>query len=118
MQPSRGPGPHSTPMITTLIQAMRGQAQAFVDDVTITLTGTGGHGAMPHRAADPVVAAASVVMALQTVVPRNVDPQQTAIVTVGALNAGRANNVIAQTATLERVLLAKRFLAHPTRPRA
>ena len=118
MQPSRGPGPHSTPMITTLIQAMRGQAQAFVDDLTITLTGTGGRGAMPHRAADPVVAAASVVMALQTVVPRNVDPQQTAIVTVGALHAGRANNVIAQTATLERVLLAKRFLAHPTRPRA
>ena len=78
-----------------------GPAMASSDDVTITLTGIGGHGAMPHRAADPVVAAASLVMALQTVVSRNVDPQQTAIVTVGALNAGRANNVIPQTATLE-----------------
>jgi len=78
-----------------------GPAMASSDDVTITLTGIGGHGAMPHRAADPVVAAASIVMALQTVVSRNVDPQQTAIVTVGALHAGRANNVIPQTATLE-----------------
>ncbi len=78
-----------------------GPAMASSDDVTITVTGTGGHGAMPHRAADPVVAAASIVMALQTVVSRNVDPQQTAIVTVGAFNAGRANNVIPQMATLE-----------------
>ncbi|MBK9136043.1 MAG: amidohydrolase [Betaproteobacteria bacterium] len=78
-----------------------GAAMASSDDVTITITGTGGHGAMPHRAADPVVAAAAVVMALQTVVSRNVDPQHTAIVTVGALHAGRANNVIPQTATLE-----------------
>ena len=78
-----------------------GPAMASSDDVTITVTGTGGHGAMPHLAADPVVAAASIVMALQTVVSRNIDPQQTAIVTVGALNAGRANNVIPQIATLE-----------------
>ena len=78
-----------------------GPTMASSDDVSITLTGTGGHGAMPHRAADPVVAAASIVMALQTVVSRNVDPQHTAIITVGALNAGRANNVIPQTATLE-----------------
>jgi hippurate hydrolase len=78
-----------------------GPAMASSDDVTITVTGTGGHGAMPHRAADPVVAAASIVMALQTVVSRNIDPQQTAIVTVGALHAGRANNVIPQIATLE-----------------
>ena len=78
-----------------------GPAMASSDDVTITVTGTGGHGAMPHLAADPVVAAASIVMALQTVVSRNIDPQQTAIVTVGALNAGRANNVIPPMATLE-----------------
>ncbi|MGJ7488714.1 amidohydrolase, partial [Variovorax sp. LT2P21] len=78
-----------------------GATMASSDDVTITLEGTGGHGAMPHLAADPIVAAASIVMALQTVVSRNVDPQQTAIVTVGAINAGRANNVIPQQATLE-----------------
>jgi hippurate hydrolase len=78
-----------------------GSAMASSDDVTITLHGTGGHGAMPHRAADPLVAAASLVMALQTVVSRNVDPMQAAVVTVGALNAGKANNVIPATATLE-----------------
>ncbi len=78
-----------------------GAAMASSDYATITLTGVGGHGAMPQHAADPVVAAASLVMALQTVVSRNVDPLQAAVVTVGALHAGRANNVIPHTATLE-----------------
>jgi hippurate hydrolase len=78
-----------------------GAAMASSDYATITLHGVGGHGAMPHLAADPVVAAASIVMALQTIVSRNVDPQQTAVVTVGALHAGRANNVIPAEATLE-----------------
>ena len=78
-----------------------GAMMASSDKVFITLKGHGGHGAMPHHAADPVVAAASVVMALQTVVSRNVDPQQTAVVTVGVLQAGRANNVIPDSAHLE-----------------
>ena len=56
---------------------------------------------MPHRAADPIVAAASLVMALQTVVSRNVDPLQTAVVTVGSIHAGQANNVIPGSAQLE-----------------
>jgi hippurate hydrolase len=98
-----------------------GAAMASSDYATVTLDGTGGHGAMPHKAADPVVAAASLVMALQTVVSRNVDPLQAAVVTVGALNAGRANNVIPARATLEisvraldrevRALLEQRFKA-------
>jgi hippurate hydrolase len=78
-----------------------GAAMASSDYATITLSGVGGHGAMPHRATDPVVAAASIVMALQTVVSRNIDPLQTAVVTVGALHAGKANNVIPAGATLE-----------------
>ncbi len=78
-----------------------GPAMASSDDVTITISGTGGHGAMPHLATDPVVAAASIVMALQTIVSRNVEPQQTAIITVGAIHAGRANNVIPARAILE-----------------
>ncbi|XJV84842.1 M20 aminoacylase family protein [Burkholderia anthina] len=78
-----------------------GAMMASSDDVTVTLAGQGGHGAMPHRATDPVVAAASIVMALQTIVSRNVDPQQTAVVTVGAIAAGRANNVIPDSARLE-----------------
>ncbi|MEY4438646.1 MAG: putative hydrolase YxeP [Pseudomonadota bacterium] len=78
-----------------------GAAMASSDYVTIRVHGTGGHGAMPHRAADPLVAAASIVMALQTIVARNVDPLHTAVVTVGAMHAGQANNVIPALATLE-----------------
>ena len=78
-----------------------GAAMASSDYATIRIMGTGGHGAMPHRAADPLVAAAAIVMALQTIVSRNVDPLHTAVVTVGALHAGQANNVIPALATLE-----------------
>jgi hippurate hydrolase len=78
-----------------------GAAMASSDYATVLLNGVGGHGAMPHRATDPVVAAASIVMALQTVVSRNTDPLHTAVVTVGALHAGQANNVIPAQATLE-----------------
>ncbi len=83
-----------------------GPTMASSDYATVTLHGVGGHGAMPHKAADPLVAAASIVMALQTIVSRNVDPLQPAVVTVGALHAGEANNVIPATARLEISLRA------------
>jgi hippurate hydrolase len=96
-----------------------GSAMASSDYVTITLHGKGGHGAMPHLAADPVVAGSAIVMGLQSIVARNVDPQHMAIITVGAFQAGVANNVIPQTATLRlsvrsldrdvRVLLEQRI---------
>jgi hippurate hydrolase len=79
---------------------IEGPAMASSDDVTITLTGLGGHGAMPHLAPDPIVAAASIVMALQTIVSRNINPLQTAVITVGSLIAGKANNVIPSSAQL------------------
>lgn len=83
-----------------------GPTMASSDYATVTLQGVGGHGAMPHKATDPVVAAASIVMALQTIVSRNVDPLQPAVVTVGAVHAGLANNVIPATAHLEISLRA------------
>lgn len=70
------------------------------DTVFITVHGRGGHAARPHLAVDPVLVASSLVMALQTVVSRNIDPTQTAIVTVGALRAGDAPNVIPESAEL------------------
>jgi hippurate hydrolase len=85
-----------------------GSAMASSDYVTIRLHGIGGHGAIPHRCADPLVAASSIVMALQTVVSRNVDPLETAVVTVGAMHAGQANNVIPASATLELSVRALR----------
>ncbi|MEY4266524.1 MAG: hypothetical protein RIS90_1059 [Pseudomonadota bacterium] len=91
---------------------IEGPAMASSDDVTITLTGLGGHGAMPHCAQDPIVAAASIVMALQTIVARNVDPQLAAVITVGTLVAGQANNVIPNSA---RLGLSVRALDHGVR---
>jgi hippurate hydrolase len=83
-----------------------GPTMASSDYATVTLHGVGGHGAMPHKGTDVVVAAASIVMALQTIVARNVDPLQPAVVTVGALQAGQANNVIPASARLEISLRA------------
>jgi hippurate hydrolase len=89
-----------------------GPTMASSDYATVTLHGFGGHGAMPHKATDVVVAAASIVMALQTIVSRHVDPMQPAVVTVGALHTGEANNVIPASARLE---LSVRTLAPQVR---
>ncbi|MFZ4285369.1 M20 aminoacylase family protein [Variovorax sp. HJSM1_2] len=78
-----------------------GPFMASSDRVTLTFHGRGGHGAMPHLAADPTVAAAATVMALQSIVARNVDPLASAVLTVGRLQAGVTYNVIPETAELE-----------------
>lgn len=77
-----------------------GQMMSAVDNWEIELTGKGAHGAMPELSIDPVVAGSSLVMALQTIVSRNVSPQHQAVVTIGAFEAGNAGNVIAQSAIL------------------
>jgi hippurate hydrolase len=77
-----------------------GPVMAAVDNWEIVLTGRGSHGSMPERSLDPIVAGASLVLALQTIVSRNVHPKDSAVVTVGAFNAGEAPNVIPQSATL------------------
>ncbi len=71
------------------------------DTAKITIRGRGGHAARPHLAVDPVMIAGSLIMALQTVVSRNIDPTQTAVVTVGTIHGGIAANVIPESATLE-----------------
>ena len=78
-----------------------GPTMAASENITITLRGVGGHGAMPHHAADPVVAGAAIVMGLQTIVSRNVAPLQMSVITVGAFQAGVANNVIPGEAVLK-----------------
>ncbi len=77
-----------------------GNVMAAVDNWEIELTGRGGHGSMPELSIDPVVAGSSLVMALQTIVSRNVSPHDSAVVTVGAFQSGNAGNVIAQSAIL------------------
>jgi hippurate hydrolase len=77
-----------------------GPVMAAVDNWEIVLTGKGSHGSMPEKSIDPVVAGASLVMALQTIVSRNVAAKDPAVVSVGAFLAGDAGNVIPQSATL------------------
>jgi hippurate hydrolase len=84
-----------------------GDVMAAVDNWEIELTGKGGHGSMPELSIDPVVAGSSLVMALQTIVSRNVSPHNSAVVTVGAFQSGNAGNVIAQSAILRLSIRTK-----------
>lgn len=77
-----------------------GDVMAAVDNWEIVITGKGSHGAMPELGIDPVVVGSQLVMALQTIVARNIAPANRAVVTVGAFQAGQAGNVVAHTATL------------------
>lgn len=77
-----------------------GPLMAAVEIFNCTISGKGGHGAMPHQTVDSVVVSAQVVSALQAIVARNVDPIDSAVVTVGELHAGTAHNVIADSAHL------------------
>jgi hippurate hydrolase len=67
---------------------------ANVDAVDVTLRGRGGHGASPHTTIDPIVQAAQLVLSLQTIVSRELDPTQPAVVTVGAIHGGTKHNII------------------------
>jgi hippurate hydrolase len=79
----------------------KGAFMSAGDKVTIKVQGVGGHAARPHLTVDPVVVASSIVMALQTIVARNIDPQEPAVVTVGSIHGGFVNNVIPDTATMQ-----------------
>ena len=84
-----------------------GDVMAAVDNWEIEITGKGGHGSMPELSIDPVVAGSSLVMALQTIVSRNMNPAHSAVVTVGAFQSGNAGNVIAQSAVLRLSIRTK-----------
>ncbi len=77
-----------------------GPAMAATNPWKITIRGCGAHAAYPHRGVDPIVAAAHVVTALQTIASRGVDPLDAVVVTVATINAGTAGNVIPDTAEL------------------
>ncbi len=77
------------------------------DTAIITVHGVGGHGALPHRAVDPILAASHLVIALQSIVSREIDPNELAIITVGAFLAGAAPNVIPPSAELRLTVRAR-----------
>jgi amidohydrolase len=78
----------------------KGPLMAAADEITVTIDGRGGHAAMPHQCIDPVVVGAQIVLALQTIASRNVDPLDACVVSVTRFEAGSANNIIPQSAWL------------------
>jgi amidohydrolase len=78
----------------------KGPLMAAADEITITIEGKGGHGAMPHLCIDPVMVGAQIVTALQTITSRNVDPLDSSVISITRFQAGTANNIIPQTAWL------------------
>lgn len=89
-----------------------GALMASMDQFHITVRGCGGHGAIPHKAIDPVPVAAHITTALQSIVSRNVDPLEAAVITVGSIVAGEAANVIPDSAEMK---ISVRSLSRDTR---
>ena len=81
-----------------------GYAMANVDMVDITVHGKGGHGALPHQTIDPVVLSARIILALQTVVSRELPPSEPAVLTVGSIHGGSKGNVIPDEVKMELTL--------------
>lgn len=78
-----------------------GPLMASVDSVDVVLFGRGGHGARPHTTIDPIVLAAQYVLALQTIVSREVDPVQPAVISVGMIRAGQKHNIVPDRCELQ-----------------
>jgi amidohydrolase len=94
-------GMHNLPGMPVGHFALRpGPIMAGADQFTLTIEGKGGHAARPHECVDPVVVASHVIMGLQTIASRNVDPLESAVVSVCSVRAGDAFNIIPQTAAL------------------
>ncbi|MEP4146121.1 MAG: amidohydrolase [Halioglobus sp.] len=92
---------HSVPIPTGSVINVSGVRYAGTDQLDVTFYGFGGHGSMPQHTKDPVVMAANAIMQYQTIVSRNIDPQQAAVLTVGSVQAGTSNNVIPDKAVLK-----------------
>ncbi len=86
--------------------AQEGPLAASVDTFHITMQGSGAHGARPQEARDPIVGAAELILALQTIVSRRLDPAVPGVVTVAAMHAGKASNVIPDSAELTGTIRA------------
>lgn len=98
-------GQHVYPQLDAGVVGFRsGPYMAAADEVFIRIVGRGGHAALPHRTVDPVVVAAHVITALQTIVSRQTDPTQPAVLTFGKISGGHARNVIPDEVLLDGTL--------------
>jgi len=90
-----------------------GPSMAAADAFTIELTGKGAHAAMPHEGVDTVLMAAQLIVALQSLVSRETDPLQSAVITIATVTAGKgAHNIIPETATLKGTLRSQAFIIY------
>lgn len=94
-------GGHVMPFRAGSLGTRRGLMASAADSMRVTLFGRGGHASQPHRTLDPVVMAASAVVRLQTIVSREVPPEEPAVVTVGSLVAGQTENIISDKAEMK-----------------
>lgn len=94
-------GQHVMPLPAGSVGTKPGPFMAAADSFKITIFGRGGHGSQPHQAIDPVVIASYIVVRLQGIVSREIPPDEVAVLTVGALQAGSTENVIADEAVLK-----------------
>jgi len=91
-------------MPSGMIGITSGWALANVDSVDITIQGVGGHGAYPHTTKDPVILAAQMIMAFQTIISREISPQEPAVITVGSIHGGTKHNIIGEEVRLQLTL--------------
>ncbi|KAE9990927.1 hypothetical protein EG327_000759 [Venturia inaequalis] len=93
-------GQHVTNLPTGKVGSKNGTIMAAADSYKITLFGRGGHGSMPHMTIDPVLMASNLIQRLQTVVSRETDPSDMAVLTVGSLHIGHVENIISDRAEI------------------
>ena len=94
-------GQHVTPIPASTVATRVGSFASAADSFRVTVYGRGGHASQPHVTIDPVVMAAHIIVRLQTVVSREVDPKDSAVVTVGSVQAGETENIIASEAVIK-----------------
>jgi amidohydrolase len=94
-------GMHNLPGLPVGAFSIRsGPIMAATDNLTVEIEGVGGHAARPHFAVDPILVGAQMISQLQSIVSRNVDPLESAVVSICTFHAGNADNVIPQTAVM------------------
>ncbi|MBJ6363286.1 M20 family metallopeptidase [Paenibacillus sp. GCM10012307] len=89
-----------TPLPVGMVASKSGAFMAAPDEFYIDITGRGGHGGLPHETIDAIIIGSALVSALQTIISRNVNPLEPAVISVGSFQAGSTTNVIAETAHL------------------
>jgi amidohydrolase len=100
-RPDAGLGLHVNPEYPTgSVRVVSGYVTTGAGSVDLIVRGVGGHGAYPHQTKDPVVLAAQIILGLQTLISRSVDPRETAVITVGSIHGGTKRNIVGEEVVL------------------